>query len=124
MYVPSHGPGKGSPAVAGKLLLTTCVNSAGQQGALFLQRLLVDLAADPCSDFLIQNEPVLSQLTVGELFPLWAAKKDLGGIFDLAPDGKRFVVGQDEGSDQTAPAHVNFLLNFADELQRRAPSRK
>jgi hypothetical protein len=33
-------------------------------------------------------------------------------------------VGQDEGSDQTAPAHVNFLLNFADELQRRAPARK
>jgi len=55
---------------------------------------------------------------------LWAAKKDLGGFFDLAPDGKRFVVGQSEGSEQNTPTRVTFLLNFADELQRRVPARK
>jgi hypothetical protein len=52
---------------------------------------------------------------------LWAAKKNLGELFDLAPDGKRFVVGQAEGSEQTAPTHATILLNFSDELRRRAP---
>jgi hypothetical protein len=35
------------------------VDPAGQQGTLFLKRLLVDLAAHPFADFLIQNELVL-----------------------------------------------------------------
>jgi serine/threonine-protein kinase len=52
---------------------------------------------------------------------LRAAKKDLGD-FDLAPDGKRFVVGQQEGSEQTAQPHVALVQNFFDELRRRAPS--
>ena len=51
----------------------------------------------------------------------WAAKKNLGRFFDLAPDGNRFVVGQEEGSEQTAPTHATILLNFSDELRRRAP---
>ena len=55
---------------------------------------------------------------------IWAAKKDLGGFYDLAPDGKRFVVGQLEGSEQTAPTHATILLNFSDELRRRAPVKK
>ena len=52
---------------------------------------------------------------------LWAAKKDLGD-FDLAPDGKRFVVVQPEASEPKGPVHVTFLLNFFDELRRRAPA--
>jgi Tol biopolymer transport system component len=52
---------------------------------------------------------------------LWAAKKDLGEFFDLAPDGKRFAVVQAEVSEQKGPQHVTFLLNFFDELRRRAP---
>jgi hypothetical protein len=55
---------------------------------------------------------------------IWAAKKDLGGAYDLAPDGKRFVVGQLEGSEETAPTHATILLNFSDELRRRAPAKK
>jgi hypothetical protein len=54
----------------------------------------------------------------------WAAKKDLGGFFDLAPDGKSFVVGQPEGLEQTAPAHATILLNLSDELRRRVPAKK
>ena len=69
---------------------------------------------------------VASYTTSGEAFALskprlWAAKKDLGNYYDLAPDGKRFVVLQPEASEQKGPQHVTFLLNFFDELRRRAP---
>jgi hypothetical protein len=61
----------------------------------------------------------------GEVFvprkpQLWVQKKDLRA-FDLAPDGKQFVVVQPEPSDQSGLMHANFLLNFFDELKRKAP---
>jgi hypothetical protein len=44
---------------------------------------------------------------------------------DLAPDGKRFVVAPQAAADsQKGSAHVTVLLNFFDELRRRAPSVK
>jgi Tol biopolymer transport system component len=52
---------------------------------------------------------------------LWAAKKDLGAYFDLAPDGKRFAVLQEAAPVENGTEHVTFLLNFFDELRRRAP---
>jgi hypothetical protein len=36
------------------------MGSAFEQGALFLKGLLVNLAADPCPDFLIQDQPILT----------------------------------------------------------------
>ena len=43
---------------------------------------------------------------------------------DLAPDGKRFVIlGRPVGAPQK-PTHLTFLLNFFDELRRRAPEGK
>jgi serine/threonine-protein kinase len=70
-----------------------------------------------------------SYMTSGEAFVAgkprpWAAKKDLGEFFDLAPDGKRFAVVQPEESEQKGPTHVTFLLNFFDELRRRVPTDK
>ena len=55
---------------------------------------------------------------------LWAAKKGLGDFFDLAPDGKRFAVVQEETSEQKGPERVTILLNFFDELHRRVPVSK
>jgi Tol biopolymer transport system component/tRNA A-37 threonylcarbamoyl transferase component Bud32 len=47
---------------------------------------------------------------------------------DLAPDGKRFVVAAAPPADSTGilkgSVHVTFLLNFFDELRRRAPAAK
>src|ERR1022692_3640310 len=42
---------------------------------------------------------------------------------DLAPDGKRFVVfpAPESASGGSTNVHVNFLLNFFDELKRRVP---
>jgi serine/threonine-protein kinase len=55
---------------------------------------------------------------------LWTGKKDLGDIYDLAPDGKRFALLQPEASEQNGPPHGTVLLNFFDELRRRAPASK
>jgi hypothetical protein len=49
---------------------------------------------------------------------------DLGTFFDLAPDGKRFAVLQAEASEQNGPTQVTVLLNFFDEVRRRAPAGK
>jgi hypothetical protein len=45
----------------------------------------------------------------------------LGDFFDLASDGNRFAVVQTDASEQKGPQYVTFLLNFFDELRRRAP---
>ena len=69
---------------------------------------------------------VASYTTNGEAFVaskprLWAETKNGGRLFDLAPDGKRFAIVREEASDRKGPPHVVFLLNFFDELRRRAP---
>lgn len=45
------------------------------------------------------------------------------GDLDLMPDGKRFIAIMPTSAATPAarPTHVTFLLNFADELRRRAP---
>jgi Tol biopolymer transport system component/predicted Ser/Thr protein kinase len=49
---------------------------------------------------------------------------NLGGIFlyDLAPDGKRLAAVLAEAGGEKPPTHLTFLLNFFDELRRRAPA--
>jgi Tol biopolymer transport system component/tRNA A-37 threonylcarbamoyl transferase component Bud32 len=45
--------------------------------------------------------------------------------YDLAPDGKRLAaMVADDASGDKPPTHLTFLLNFFDELRRRAPSSK
>ena len=43
--------------------------------------------------------------------------------FDLAPDGKRFAVfpSAEANEDKQGSVRVTFLLNFFDELRRKAP---
>jgi serine/threonine-protein kinase len=70
---------------------------------------------------------VKGDLFVAERPRIWArlpAGVALGG-FDLAPDGKRFVVAApvEEAQAQIEQSHVTFLLNFFDELRRRAPAK-
>jgi hypothetical protein len=73
-----------------------------------------------------QGIVVVNYTTRGEEFVaskprLWAEQKDLGS-FALSPDGKRFAVVQEVESKEKSPIHVTFLLNFFDELQRKAPA--
>jgi eukaryotic-like serine/threonine-protein kinase len=44
--------------------------------------------------------------------------------YDLAPDGKRFAVLEPPEGEQKPETHVNILLNFFDEVRRRAPAGK
>jgi eukaryotic-like serine/threonine-protein kinase len=45
--------------------------------------------------------------------------------YDLAPDGKRLAaLLADDATGDKPPTHLTFLLNFFDELRRRAPSAK
>ncbi len=46
--------------------------------------------------------------------------------YDLAPDGKRLaaLLADNDANDQKPPTHLTFLLNFFDELRRRAPVTK
>jgi serine/threonine-protein kinase len=61
---------------------------------------------------------------------LWteARLRNLGifSNYDLAPDGKRLaaMLADDDASDGKGPTHLTFLLNFFDELRRRAPASK
>jgi hypothetical protein len=43
--------------------------------------------------------------------------------YDLAPDGKRFAVflNLNAAAEEKREVHIAFLLNFFDELPRRAP---
>ena len=49
--------------------------------------------------------------------------RDLRGYsdYDLAPDGKRLAAILADSNDEKPPTHLTFLLNFFDELRRRAP---
>jgi hypothetical protein len=45
--------------------------------------------------------------------------------YDLAPDGKRLAAMiPDDANGEKPPTHLTFLLNFFDELRRRAPAGK
>jgi serine/threonine-protein kinase len=46
--------------------------------------------------------------------------------FDLAPDGKRIaaLMPADKAEDPGVASHVNFVINFFDELERRVPLKK
>jgi hypothetical protein len=50
---------------------------------------------------------------VGSLFPL------TGCAYDISPDGQRFLMIEETGG--TAPPQINVVLNWAEELKRRAP---
>jgi hypothetical protein len=45
-------------------------------------------------------------------------------VYDLAPDGKRLaaILASDQAGGEKPPTHLTFLLNFFDELRRRAPA--
>jgi serine/threonine-protein kinase len=41
--------------------------------------------------------------------------------YDLAPDGKRLAAIVADDAEEKLPTHLTFLLNFYDELRRKAP---
>jgi serine/threonine-protein kinase len=76
------------------------------------------------ADFTVQGDS-FSARTPRVWSPTQILRTSVAANFDLAPDGKRVVFfprpaeGQSKGS-----LHATFLLNFFDELRRRAPASK
>jgi hypothetical protein len=54
--------------------------------------------------------------------------RNLGAFspYDLTPDGKRLaaILADNDAGGEKGPTHLTFLLNFFDELRRRAPAVK
>ena len=55
---------------------------------------------------------------------LWAAKNDLNQWFDLSPDGKRFMIVEIDTTNESPSTPVTLVLNFFEELRRRASDAK
>ena len=69
---------------------------------------------------------MVSYTANGEVFDaskprIQIAKKTLRS-FDLALDSTRFAAVQELTSEQNGSTQLTFLLNFFDELRRRAPA--
>jgi hypothetical protein len=61
---------------------------------------------------------------------LWSDQQlhDVSGVlnYDPAPDGRRFAIFPElkAPAEEKGSVHMTFLLNFVDELRRRAPVSK
>src|ERR1017187_1519518 len=64
-----HSPGEGCTAITCEPLHVVRMGSAFEQGALLLQRLLVDLALNPHADLVAQKHPVRTQFPVRQSLP-------------------------------------------------------
>jgi len=73
------------------------------------------------ASIMVARYKATSEAFEGDKPKLWAKTSNFSA-FELAPDGKRFAVVQTEVSEQKTPAHVTLMLNFFDELRRRAPA--
>jgi serine/threonine-protein kinase len=101
-------------------------NSGGQLpvwshngGQLFFQ--------NPDNRIMVTDYKVVADSFIPDKPHLWVDQKlhDVHGIlnYDLAPDGKRFAIFPElkAPAEEKGDVHVTFLLNFFDELRRRAP---
>ena len=53
----------------------------------------------------------------------WSEEPIPFNVFDMSPAGKRAIISIRKGPEgEAGELHVNFLLNFFDELRRRMPA--
>jgi serine/threonine-protein kinase len=88
-------------------------------------RELFYLSNDSVMAVVVQTEPTVSLGTPKALFRSW-----YGGVFtspvgeqwDISPDGKRFLMMKETGP-AGGPMKINIVLNWFEELKRRAPAK-
>jgi eukaryotic-like serine/threonine-protein kinase len=79
---------------------------------------------------MVANYTVKGESFVADKPRLWSGRRlanlGLGVNFDLAPDGKRFVVLMPAESPEPreTQSHVKLVVNFLDEIRRRVPTGK
>jgi Tol biopolymer transport system component/predicted Ser/Thr protein kinase len=81
---------------------------------------------DPEQRIMVTDYEVNNESFAGGKPRLWSDQRleNVSGLqnYDLAPDGKRFVIfPEQKAPEEKGSVHVTFLLNFFDELRRRAP---
>ncbi len=69
----------------------------------------------------IESEPTFHAGKAQPLFDAGRFQTGFGNFtnYDVSPDGQRFLMIEDEGN--SGPAQRHFVLNWAEELKRRAP---
>jgi Tol biopolymer transport system component len=79
----------------------------------------------PENQLMVASYQVRGDLFVSDRPRVWYDKRierfSSTSSYDLAPDGKRIVALMRADDPQESQGHVVFLLNFFDELRRRAP---
>jgi hypothetical protein len=83
-------------------------------------RIMVATYAEKADSFVPDKPRVWSDRQLANLGTVGASN------YDLAPDGKRIaaLMPAETTEAQQTQSHVIFLLNFADELQRKVPTGK
>src|ERR1051326_2642694 len=83
---------------------------------------------NPDNRIIVTNYDVKNESFAGGKPRLWSLQRlqDVGGIpnYDVAPDGKQFAIFPElqVPVEEKGAVHLTFLLNFFDELRRRAPT--
>jgi len=103
--------------------------STGRAGASFWSRKMPQLFYLGLSDEQILQIWVASYTVKGNSFirnhPQPWAKAEQAAMADLMPDGKRFIAVLPVEADKfDRNTHLTFLLNLADDLNRRPSDRK
>ena len=70
----------------------------------------------------IQTQPTFSAAKPEMLFEGNYWKWSPAPSYDITPDGQRFVMIKEGGPESEAPAQINIVLNWFEELKQRVPT--
>ncbi len=70
----------------------------------------------------VETEPTFTPGNPELLFDLGAYTHDLGRNYAMTPDGKRFLMIKEAGSDATSSTKLILVLNWFEELKQRVPT--
>jgi Tol biopolymer transport system component len=104
----------GAPATGGKWQISSTLGAA----AFWLPNHEL-LFSSESSSGIVSYTTTADSFVAGPIRPI-LEKATPAGLPMMMPDGKRFIVVVREASSSAQQTHVSFLLNFPDELERRA----
>ena len=70
----------------------------------------------------VQTEPSFAPGAAEEVFGGYYAGAAFGRTYDISPDGERFLMIKESGSDETSSTEFILVLNWFEELKRLVPT--